>query len=323
MNNITIGQYVPGDSWLYKMDPRMKIILTLVLMVLIFLIPTLYGMLAAFGIFLVILLSTRVPLLKILKGLKPIMFLLIFTFVLQIIYSKEGKLLATVTFQIGLYQTLGIVALVVFYFFTRKFVKLGFFYFLFIVILAFVLQHFLVLDQFVWSDYSLKVYESGLLNSSFVLLRIVLMIGITSLLTISTSSMDINNGFSAVLSPLKLVKFPVGVVSMTLSLSLRFIPTLLEETNKIMKAQASRGVDFSEGRLKDKIMQIVSLLIPMFVISIKRADELANAMESRGYIVDGKRTKLDKLKLKLVDYLSLVLVLAFIGGVIWYNVWLG
>ena len=143
------------------------------------------------------------------------------------------------------------------------------------------------------------------------------MIGTTSLLTLSTMTTDINNGIEAVLSPLKLIKVPVGVFSMLISLTLRFIPTLLGESQKIMNAQASRGVDFSEGTLKEKVTQIVSLLIPMFVISFKRAEDLADAMESRGYIIDAKRTKLDELKLKEVDFISMIIMFTLFGLVIW------
>ena len=134
-------------------------------------------------------------------------------------------------------------------------------------------------------------------------------------------STDINNGLEWVLSPLKLIKIPVSVLSMTISLTLRFIPTLYEETRKIMNAQASRGVDFQEGKLKDKVTQIISLLVPMFVISFKRADDLSNAMEARGYVIDGKRTRIDELKFKALDIISLVLISIFLGLTIFAKVY--
>jgi energy-coupling factor transport system permease protein len=143
------------------------------------------------------------------------------------------------------------------------------------------------------------------------------MISITQILTLTTMSTDINNGLEWILSPLKLFKIPVGVFAMLISLTLRFIPTLLSESKKIMAAQASRGVDFNEGSLKDKVNQIISLLIPMFVISFKRAEDLSNAMEARGYIIGAKRTKLDELKLRWRDYLCLLIVIALFGLVIW------
>ena len=132
--------------------------------------------------------------------------------------------------------------------------------------------------------------------------------------------MEIQNGITSVLSPLKLLHIPVEIFSMMLSLTLRFIPTLLEETKKIMDAQSSRGVDFSEGGLKSKITQIISLLVPMFVISFRRAEELSNAMISRGYDLSAKRTRYDKLKLHFIDYFSLILSLFVLAFTIYLRV---
>ena len=148
-----------------------------------------------------------------------------------------------------------------------------------------------------------------------------MMIGITSLLTVSTMSTDINNGLEWVLAPLKVIKVPVSVLSMTIALTLRFIPTLYEETRKIMNAQASRGVDFQEGKLKDKVTQIISLLVPMFVISFKRAEDLSNAMEARGYVIGAKRTRIDELKFKALDIVSFIICLALLGVTIFTKVY--
>lgn len=130
-------------------------------------------------------------------------------------------------------------------------------------------------------------------------------------------STDINNGLEWLLAPLKAIKIPVSVFSMTIALTLRFIPTLYEESKKIMNAQASRGVDFQEGRLHNKVTQIISLLIPMFVISFRRAEDLSNAMESRGYVIGAKRTKLDELKFRFLDYFCFLVSLGFLGLIIW------
>jgi len=178
-------------------------------------------------------------------------------------------------------------------------------------------------DLFSWNfninitDFQFDVYKEGVEKSSFIFIRIVIMIGITSLLTLSTMSMDINIGIESLLSPLKVFKIPVGVFSMLIALTLRFIPTLLIETKKIMNAQASRGADFTEGHFHEKVKQIISLLIPMFVVSFKRADDLSNAMEARGYIIGEERTKLDLLKLRWRDYIAIILVLGFLGVTIW------
>ena len=136
------------------------------------------------------------------------------------------------------------------------------------------------------------------------------------MLTISTSTIDINLGLEWILHPLTFIKIPVAVISMMLSLTLRFIPTLVIETNKIMKAQASRGIDFQEGSLVEKVKQVVTLLVPMFFISFTRAEDLANAMEARGYIVGDKRTCIDQLKFRVKDYVSFVLVLLILASTI-------
>lgn len=319
MNNITFGQYIPGTSWIYRLDPRTKIILTVLMIVLIFLIPNLWGMLIALGAFILIFASTRISLWRVIKGLKPVMFLLLFTVVLQLIYTtgSEESLLYAFNMQIGLYQLLIMLGILLFYFLTKRFIPVKLIYLLAAGAGIFLVLWLVRFDSMVWSNFTFRVYREGIDKAAFVFIRIVIMIGITSLLTISTMSMDINNGLEAVLSPLKLIRIPVGVLSMLLSLTLRFIPTLLEESKKIMNAQASRGVDFQEGRLKEKVTQIISLLIPMFVISFKRAEDLSNAMEARGYIIGEKRTKLDELKLRWRDYLCFGITILMFAAVIW------
>ncbi len=319
MNNITFGQYVPGNSWIYKLDPRVKILLSIILIVILFLLPNLTTMLIGLGVFLLIFLSTRISLWKVLKGLKGVLFLLVFTVLLQLIYTADEsyKLLYTFHMQIGLYQTLIIAGIVLFYIFTKKFIPIKLIYLLTAATGVFLVLWIPKFDSFTWTNWDFLVYQQGVEKAGFIIVRLFIMIGITSLLTLSTMTTDINNGIEGLLSPLKLLHINVGVFSMLISLTLRFIPTLIEESRKIMKAQASRGVDFEEGKLKDKIKQIISLLIPMFVISFKRADELSNAMEARGYVIGEKRTKLDELKLKWRDYLCLVITVGLIGLVIW------
>ncbi|MGM9970313.1 MAG: energy-coupling factor transporter transmembrane component T family protein [Anaeroplasma sp.] len=325
MNNISFGQFVPGNSWIYKLDPRTKILLTISLIVLIFLIPNLLGMVIALGVYILIFLTTRIPFMKVLKGLKGIMFLLMFTVILQLIYTKSttDAPLYTFNMSIGLFQTLIIVGILLFYFLTKKYIKFKLIYLLVIVFLIFIVLWNNPFEKwewnfnFIWTSFNFDIYEAGISKAGFVFIRIVLMIGITSLLTLTTMSTDINNGLEWILAPLKLFKIPVSVFAMLVSLTLRFIPTLLEESKKIMNAQASRGVDFQEGKLSDKVNQIISLLIPMFVISFKRADDLSNAMEARGYIIGGKRTKLDELKFRWRDYMCDTIVILLFTFVIW------
>ncbi len=319
MDNITFGQYVPGNSWIYKLDPRIKILLAVLYIVILFLLPNLISMAIGLGVFLLIFISTRISLWKVIKGLKGILFLLLFTVLLQLIYTNDASynLLYTFKMQIGLYQTLIIVGIVLFYFFTKKFVPLKFIYLLLVATSIFLVLWMSRFDNLVWNNWDFLIYQQGVERAGYILIRLFVMIGITSLLTLSTMTTDINNGIEGLLKPLKYLHINVGVFSMLISLTLRFIPTLIEESRKIMKAQASRGVDFEEGKLRDKIKQIISLLIPMFVVSFKRADELSNAMEARGYIIGEERTKLDELKLRWRDYLCMLITVALFVVVIW------
>lgn len=329
MDNISFGQYIPGNSWIYKIDPRLKILFSIILVVLLFLIPNIYGMLIALGVYVLLFLTTRIPPLKVLRGLKAIIFLLLFTILLQLIYTTGDKtnLLYSFDMSLGLFQILIIISLFIIYYFLKKIINLKIIMLLIVLFLSFCLMWNNPFECFNWNftlnflNFNFNIYQEGAINAAYLFLRIVLMIGITSLLTLTTMTTDINNGLESILSPLKLFHIPVGVFSMLISLTLRFIPTLLLESKKIMNAQASRGVDFSEGSLIQKVNQIVALLIPMFVISFQRAEDLAYAMEARGYIVDGKRTKLDELKFKLVDYISIIVMVLIIGVVIWGKIY--
>ena len=318
MDNITIGPYILGSSWIYKMDPRMKIILTVILMVITFILPSLISVSIALGLFVLVFITTRIPLMKMLLGLKPVVYLMIFTFILQICYTKgsEDTLIKILEFHFSLITLAIILGILAFYLLTKRYIPLKMIYFLIMVSSLFVVQYFVNNDLLFNLSYRLKVYEEGVIKGGFVAIRVILMISITSLLTFTTSTMEINNGISSVLSPLKLLHIPVSIFSMMLSLTLRFIQTLLMETRKIMDAQSSRGVDFSEGGLKSKVTQVISLLVPMFVISFRRAEELSNAMVARGYDLDAKRTRYDKLKLHLMDYFGLIICLGSLIGII-------
>lgn len=334
MNSITIGQYIPLNTWIYKLDPRVKILLTIFWIVILFLVPVtnIYAMITALVVMILITLSTRVPFIKMVKGMKPVLFLMLFTFFLQIIYydpARGGDLLGSANFTIGLYPLLIIILLAVIYLFTSKFVSFKLLYLIFIVALCFAVQsdyiltnlhlNFLI-DNLKFNSYTITVYDLALSNATSIVIRIICMIMITSLLTFTTRYQEINQGFTAILSPLKIIKFPVGTFAMMLSLSLRFIPTLVEETEKIMKAQSSRGVDFNEGSLKQKVNQIISLLVPLFVVSFRKADDLANAMEARGYVMDQKRTSVDELKLGYRDLIVSLVSLVVLVGVIFARV---
>ncbi|MGE7186704.1 energy-coupling factor transporter transmembrane component T family protein [Peribacillus sp. NPDC006672] len=250
LDKMIIGRYVPADSLIHKMDPRAKLLLVFLFVCVIFLANNVvsYGLLAVFTILLIGL--SKIPLRYLYNGLKPIFFLIVFTFLLHILFTKEGELL----FEYGWFE----------------------------------------------------IYEGGLIQGLFISVRFTLLILVTSLLTLTTTPISITDGMEELLGPLKKWKMPVHELALMMSIALRFIPTLMEETEKIMKAQTARGVDFSSGPIKDRVKSIVPLLVPLFVSSFKRAEELATAMESRGYRGGEGRTKYRQLDWKTSDSLLMV-----------------
>lgn len=161
-----------------------------------------------------------------------------------------------------------------------------------------------------------NIYWDSFYQCGYILLRLVMMLCITMVLTSTTKPMDLTRGLEWGMTPLKAIKFPAHEIAMTISIALRFIPTILEETKRIMKAQESRGVDFAHGSLKNKFRAVISLIIPLFVSAIERSEELANAMEARGYDPKGKRTHFQKLKFHLCDVFGLFIVLVIFGAVL-------
>lgn len=258
MNNIIIGQYVPGDSLVHRLDPRTKITIIFLFVLFVFLANTLfsYGILTLFAFISVFV--TRIQLQFIIKGLKPVWFLIIFTFLLHLFVTKDG----TVLIEISVF----------------------------------------------------KIYSGGLIQGFAISMRFFLLILVTSLLTLTTTPMEITDAIEDMLHPLKKLNFPIHELALMMSISLRFIPTLMQETDKISKAQASRGVDFRTGPIKQRVKAIVPLLIPLFVSAFKRAEELAMAMEARGYNGGEGRTKLRELKIEKRDILIyLIFGLVVIG----------
>jgi energy-coupling factor transport system permease protein len=166
-----------------------------------------------------------------------------------------------------------------------------------------------------------NVYWDAVFQSLKIILRLVLMIMLTMVLTATTKPLDLTYALEWYMTPLKLIKFPVHEIAMTISIALRFIPTLLDETDRIMKAQSSRGVDFKHGKLSSRLRAIVSLIIPLFVSSFQRSEELADSMEARGYDPKAKRTRYRVLKFTLVDLSSIILVSAVLTGVIFVSVY--
>ncbi len=311
MKNIVIGRYVPGKGFLYDLDPRTKLIALLVLMAATFIIDELIHMAAAILLIGVILVIGRISVKRVYLGLRPLLFLLIFTFAFQILFNTQGDLL----FETPLYYspiTLGLVVVIVLIWgFTKRFIKFKLLYFLATVFLSlFVLNTFT--EPLVFATGTFSIYEDALEMALFIMLRLIIIVTLSTILTITTKPTDLNLGLESVLKPLKVIRVNTEEIAMIISIALRYIPTLLDEANKIMLAQASRGVDFQEGKLKEKVMQIVSLLVPMFIISFKRSDELANAMEARSFIPGHPRTRLHLLTWKTLDTVVLVVSLTLL-----------
>lgn len=171
----------------------------------------------------------------------------------------------------------------------------------------------------IFSFSSITLYSDAVFQTLYIMVRLTLMIIITTLLTVSTKPMDLTLGIEDLLSPFKRIGLPSHEIAMMISIALRFIPTLIDETNRIMKAQASRGVDLKEGSFKEKIMAILSLIVPLFVSSFQRAEELADAMEARGYVVAQHRTRYKQLKPTYRDMVMMGAVFSLLGVVIWLS----
>lgn len=255
MNNVTLGSYYPGDSVIHRMDPRVKIVLTIAFMVLIFLVTDFvgYGLIGAF-VFITAIIS-GVPLKMYVRTLKPMLFLILFTFVLNLLFIKGDE----VAF------------------------KLGF----------------------------ITIYWYGIEFSLFMAFRLIFMVTSASVMTFTTTPVLLSGGIEKLMTPLKVVKFPVHEMSMMMTIALRFIPTLMEETDKIKKAQMARGANFETGGIKQKAVAMIPLLIPLFISAFRRADELAMAMEARCYHGAEGRTSYRLLKMQGIDYAAVAVMIVF------------
>ncbi|MBR4990537.1 MAG: energy-coupling factor transporter transmembrane protein EcfT [Oscillospiraceae bacterium] len=246
LKDITLGQYFPGTSPIHRLDPRTKLILLIVYIVALFLAQGWvgYGVLLAFLLF-TIKIST-IPPRSILRGMKPIVMILVFTGVLNLFFTREGKTLLNIA------------------------------------------------DVII-------VTEGGLTRAVMMMARILMLITGTFLLTYTTSPISLTDGLEALLNPLKKIGVPVHELSMMMCIALRFIPTLIEETDKIMSAQKARGADFENGSLMDRARALIPILVPLFIGAFRRADELATAMECRCYQGGEGRSKMKILRYHLGD----------------------
>lgn len=254
IRDITIGQYYPADSILHKLDPRVKLFATLIYIITIFVASSFaqYALITLI-VFGVIRLS-QVPFKFMVKGIKPILFVIIFAFLMNIFFTRGTP---------------------------------------------------------IFSVWRISIAKEGIEMAFLMAARLILLIIGTSLLTLTSSPIRLTDGLEQAFSPLKKIGFPAHELAMMMTIALRFIPTLLEETDKIMKAQQARGADFESGNIFRRAKSLIPLLVPLFIAAFKRADELANAMEARGYRGGEGRTKLNPLIYQRRDYIAYGLVLLF------------
>lgn len=261
MEKMIFGRYIPGNSFVHQLDPRSKLVFVFAFIIIVFVAnnAVTYALLVAFTLF--IILMSKIRLYFLINGLKPVIILMVFTFLLHVLFTKEGPVI----------------------------LDLGF----------------------------LKIYEEGLKQGIFIAVRFLVLVFMTSVLTLTTSPISITDGLETLLNPFKKLKLPVHELALMMSISLRFIPTLMDETDKIMKAQMARGSDLSAGPLKDRIKAVVPLLVPLFVSAFKRAEDLATAMEVRGYRGGEGRTRYRQLKWMFKDT-AILIILACVTVLLWF-----
>lgn len=260
LKDITLGQYFPGNSFIHRLDPRTKILTMIVYIVALFLANGIvsYALMLAFLVFCICV--SRIPAKAFVRGMKPLLFILVFTAALNL-FLTPGET---------------------------------------------VLVHFWVIT----------ITLEGVVRAGFMLVRILMLITCTFLLTYTTSPIALTDGLESLLAPLKKIKVPVHELSMMMCIALRFIPTLIEETDKIMSAQKARGADFETGKLMDRVKALIPILVPLFISAFRRADELATAMECRCYHGGDGRTKMKLLRYKRCDFQAYVGILLVLAAVI-------
>ena len=249
MNNVALGRYLPLNSLVNNMDPRSKILIMLLIMIAVFIPAGVLGYVFLGAFIILALILSKLSLGYALKSMKPMLFMMVFLLVINVLLIKTGTPL------------------------------------------------------FTWGWFS--VYSDAINQTLYIVVRLMLMIIITTILTATTKPLDLTLGIEKLLHPFEKVGVPAHIIAMMISIALRFIPTLIEETQRIMNAQASRGVDLENGSMKEKIMAVLALIVPLFVSAFDRADQLANAMEARGYDPQRQRTRYKLLKMHTVDYVGL------------------
>ncbi|MBR5453832.1 MAG: energy-coupling factor transporter transmembrane protein EcfT [Clostridia bacterium] len=266
IKDITLGQYYPGNSVIHKADPRAKLIITILYITAIFLAKSIFSYAAVVLSAVVLLIISGVSVSVVLKGIKPLIYIIIITGIMNILFTTGETPL------------------------------------------------------FEW--WIIKIYPEGLRAAGLMVIRIIVLImGSSLLLTYTTTPIALTDGIEQLLAPLKKIKLPVHDFAMMMTIALRFIPTLLEETDKIMNAQKARGGDFSSGSLIQRAKALVPVLVPLFVSAFRRADELAVAMECRCYRGGDGRTRMTKLKFAARDYILVILTVLFCAMIVTVNIY--
>ena len=260
IRDITIGQYYPAKSVVHRLDPRVKLICTLLYLISLFLFSSIPGYLVATVFLICVIHISKVPFSYIVKGLKPVIMLLMITVLFNLFLTRQGDML--------------------------------------------------------FHAWIFTITEGGLRTAVYMAIRLVYLIIGSSLMTFTTTPNELTDGIEAVLHPLNKIHVPVHEIAMMMSIALRFIPILLEETDKIMKAQLARGADFESGNILQRAKSMVPILVPLFVSAFRRANDLAMAMEARCYRGGDGRTKMKPLRYKSRDYAAYIIVIAYVVAVV-------
>ena len=260
LKDITLGQYFPGDSLIHRLDPRTKLVLLFVYIVALFVAVSWVSYAVMFAFLALVIYISKIPVKNIVRGLKPLVVILVFTAFLNL-FLTDGE---TVLLDLGI----------------------------------------------------AKLTLEGVQRAFFMLIRILMLVTGTFLLTYTTSPIALTDGLESLLGPLKKIKVPVHELSMMMCIALRFIPTLIEETDKIMSAQKARGADVETGKLMDRVKALIPILVPLFISAFRRADELATAMECRCYQGGEGRTKMKLLRYNRNDFASFAVGAGLLGCVV-------
>jgi len=266
MNNIVFGKYIPLDSIIHRLDPRAKLISLLIMIVAVFLPESWWAYLVVAIFVLLELFLSKININLVIKAFKPLIFMMVFLLVINILTVKQGDILLTIG--------------------------------------------------------TFSIYSDAIFNTLYIVVRLLLMVMITTVLTATTKPLDLTLGLESLMKPLEIFHFPTHELAMMISIALRFIPTIIEETIRIMNAQKSRGVDFEEGSLSQKIVAILSLIVPLFSVAFERAYELADAMDARCYVPGAPRTRFHILKYSFKDFVLILLSLVALGFSIYTKIYL-